>query len=716
MSDKSISHENHAMPSAYKEGGHNPNLLIKEKSPYLLQHAYNPVQWRPWGQEAFEKAKREDKPIFLSVGYSTCHWCHVMEKESFEDDEVAEVINRIFVPIKVDREERPDIDHIYMTACQMMTGSGGWPLTVIMTHDRQPFFAGSYFPKHTQHGRIGLIDLSERIEFIWRNERSKIEETTASILSALSQSREDSDGELLDLVTLKTCYENLSQRFDLKQGGFSDAPKFPTPHNLLFLLRYWKRSGDDKALQMVTKTLDEMRLGGIYDHVGFGFHRYSTDAKWLVPHFEKMLYDQAMLAIAYTEAYQATGNPDYMKTTDEIFEYVLRDLTSKEGAFYSAEDADSEGVEGKFYLWTLDEIRTSLENDEAALVEKVFNVYPMGNFKEEATQEITGTNILHLKRPLLSFSDQHGVSPSEDIETLWDVARRKLLKTREGRIRPYMDDKILTDWNGLMIAALARASLVFDNPKYYHSAARAADFILSNMRDSNGKLFHRYRQGESGLSAHIDDYSFFIWGLLELYEASFDPKYLKIAVELNADCLRRFWDDKIGGFFFTANDGEKLLVRQKEVYDGATPSGNSVAAMNILKISRFTGSSELESMASIMAGAFSSTVKKFPSAYTQFLLFVDFTLGPSFEIALVGHLESNDMKNIMTSLNKIYAPNKVLIFRTCASESPEILEIAPYLVNFEMINDKATIYVCRNYACETPTNDPKRMLSLLATN
>jgi uncharacterized protein YyaL (SSP411 family) len=526
---------------------------------------------------------------------------------------------------------------------------------------------------------------------------------------------EDSSGDILDSAILRTCHDNLSQRFDHKQGGFSDAPKFPTPHNLLFLLRYWKRSGEDTALQMVTRTLDKMRLGGIYDHVGFGFHRYSTDAKWLVPHFEKMLYDQAMLAIAYTEAYQATGNPDYMKTTDEIFEYVFRDLTSTEGAFYSAEDADSEGVEGKFYLWTLDEIRGSLEKDEAELAEKAFNVYPMGNFREEATQSLTGTNILHLKRPLSNLSEQLGVS-SQQIENVWDAARRKLLKIREDRIRPHMDDKILTDWNGLMIAALAKASLVFDNPQYYHAAARAADFILSRMRDDTGRLFHRYRLGESGLSAHIDDYSFFIWGLLELYEASFDPKYLKIALELNSDFIKRFWDDKTGGFFFTASDGEKLPVRQKEVYDGATPSGNSVAAMNILKLSRFTGSSELESMASIMAGTFSSTVRKFPSAYTQFLLFVDFLLGPAFEIALVGHRDSNDVKNIMTSLNRIYAPNKVLIFKPCDLESREILGLAPYLANFEMINDKATIYVCRNFACETPTNDPDRMLSLLATN
>ncbi|MGP8284681.1 MAG: thioredoxin domain-containing protein, partial [Desulfomonilaceae bacterium] len=535
-----------------------PNRLIDEKSPYLLQHAYNPVDWHAWGVEAFERAKQEDKPIFLSIGYSTCHWCHVMEKESFEDDEVAELMNKVFVSIKVDREERPDIDHTYMTVCQMMTGGGGWPLNIVMTADRKPFFAGTYFPKNSRHGRIGLIELSERIEHLWLNDRAQIDDATEKIVTALNVPAPRGVSGALDLEVLRTAFQQLSQRFDPKYGGFGEAPKFPTPHNILFLLRYWKRSGDERSLQMVTKTLDQMRLGGIFDHVGFGFHRYSTDAQWLTPHFEKMLYDQAMLALAYTEAYQATRKISYKKTAEEIFDYVLRDLTSPEGAFYSAEDADSEGEEGKFYLWTLDEIREALPDTEANLVERAFNVFSMGNFKEETTQSLTGRNILHLKRPLEQLNGQLGFSEIQIQET-WESARKRLFEIREKRVHPHKDDKILTDWNGLMIAALSKASRVFGDKAYAVAAGRAVNFIITSMRDTNGRLLRRYRLGEAGLSAHVDDYSFLVWGLLELYETTFEPQYLKIAVDLNKDFVQRFWDKEQGGFFFTANDSEKLL-------------------------------------------------------------------------------------------------------------------------------------------------------------
>lgn len=611
-----------------KEHSQRTNRLIKEKSPYLLQHAHNPVDWHAWGEEAFDKATREDKPIFLSIGYSTCHWCHVMEKESFEDDEVAETMNGIFVSIKVDREERPDIDHIYMTVCQLMTGGGGWPLNIIMTPDKRPFFAGTYIPKHSQQGRIGLLDLSQRIQHLWINDRSQIQSTTQTVVSALRRHPEGSLGPPLDIDILKTAFEHLSQRFDPKSGGFSDAPKFPTPHNLLFLLRYWKRSQDEQALKMVTKTLDEMRLGGIFDHVGFGFHRYSTDANWLTPHFEKMLYDQAMLALAYTEAYLATGNADYKETVEEILEYVLRDMTSPEGGFYSAEDADSEGVEGKFYLWTLDEIRDVLPEKEAKFVENTFGVFNLGNFKDESTQSLNGTNILHLKRPMDKLSKEFNLS-SKDIEEIWEKSRKILFQVREKRIRPHKDDKILTDWNGLMIAALATAARALDNSAYVQAARRAADFILEKMRDSNGRLQRRYRLGEAGLSAHVDDYAFLIWGLIELYESTLEAKYLDTALDLNADFVDRFWDKQSGGFFFTAEDGEKLLVRTKEIYDGATPSGNSVAAMNLAQLSKITGAPELESLASSVGQAFAGTVRQFPSAYTHFLLHVDFIIGPS---------------------------------------------------------------------------------------
>ncbi len=692
-----------------------PNQLINEKSPYLLQHAYNPVDWHAWNDDAFEKARREDKPIFLSIGYSTCHWCHVMEKESFEDPDVARVMNRVFVSIKVDREERPDIDHSYMTVCQMMTGGGGWPLNIVMTADRKPFFAGTYFPKSSRHGRIGLIELSERIEHLWSNDRAQIEDATEKIVTALNVPAPRGASGELDLEVLSTAFQQLSQRFDPTYGGFGESPKFPTPHNLLFLLRYWKRSGDEKSIQMVTKTLDQMRLGGIFDHIGFGFHRYSTDAQWLTPHFEKMLYDQAMLALAYTEAYQATGKISYRKTVEEIFDYVLRELTSPEGTFYSAEDADSEGEEGKFYLWTLDEIREALPDTEVNLVERAFNVFSMGNFKEETTQSLTGRNILHLKRPLEQLNGQLGFSENQIQET-WEKARKRLFEIREKRVHPHKDDKILTDWNGLMIAALSEASRVFSNPNYARAASRAANFILTHMRDTDGRLLRRYRLGEAGLSAHVDDYSFLVWGLLELYETTFETRYLKEALHLNTDFVERFWDKESGGFFFTADDSEKLLVRQKEIYDGATPSGNSVAAMNLIKLSRITGSTELDSMVSAFGDAFSGTVRLFPSAYTQFLLFADFLLGPSFEVVIVGTKGAEETDIMLKRLNSSYVPNKVVILKNSNREHTEIVSIAHYLKDFEIINKRVTAFVCGNYTCESPTNDPEKMLSMLRTN
>ncbi len=692
-----------------------PNRLIDEKSPYLLQHAYNPVDWHAWGVEAFERAKQEDKPIFLSIGYSTCHWCHVMEKESFEDDEVAELMNKVFVSIKVDREERPDIDHAYMTVCQMMTGGGGWPLNIVMTPDKKPFFAGTYFPKYSRQGRIGLLDLSARIEQLWFNDRAQIDDATEKIVTALNLSTEQDLTGILDLDTLKTAFNQLTQRFDPRYGGFGEAPKFPTPHNILFLLRYWKRSGDEKALQMATMTLDQMRLGGIFDHVGFGFHRYSTDAQWLTPPFEKMLYDQAMLALAYTEAYEATNKISYKKTVEQIFDYVLRDLTSPEGGFYSAEDADSEGEEGKFYLWTLDEIQEILPETEARFVERAFNVFSMGNFKEESTQSLNGRNILHLKRPLEKLNGQLGFTEKKIQET-WESARKRLFEIREKRVHPHKDDKILTDWNGLMIAALSKASRVFGNKDYFLAAARAADFIIAKMRDANGRLLRRYRLGEAGLSAHVDDYSFFIWGLLELYETSFEIIYLKVALQLHDDFLERFWDKESGGFFFTADDSEKLLVRQKEIYDGATPSGNSVAAMNLIKLSRICASLEFDSMVLAIGKAFSADVKRFPSAYTQFLLFVDFLLGPSFEVIIVGPESSVETDIMLERLNSAYIPNKVVIFKNSDTKPTEIVSIAPYLKDFEMTNKHVTAFVCGNYKCESPTNNPEKMLSILRTN
>ena len=688
------------------------NRLVHEKSPYLLQHAYNPVDWFPWGEEAFETARKQDKPIFLSIGYSTCHWCHVMEHESFEDHDTAELMNDAFVSIKVDREERPDIDHIYMTVCQMMTGGGGWPLNIIMTPDKRPFFAGTYFPRDSRYGRIGMVDLSRRIKELWTSNRQEILQSAGKILTALRQLPDDSPGMPIDEEILETAYLQLAQRHDERKGGFSQAPKFPTPHNILFLLRHWKRTGSEKALEMVENTLRAMRQGGIYDHVGYGFHRYSTDDEWLVPHFEKMLYDQAMLALAYTEAYQASENAEYERTAREIFAYVMRDMTSPEGGFYSAEDADSEGVEGKFYVWTLDQIQDELDAEDADIVTRVFNLEVGGNFKEEASSHMTGTNILHLKKPLSEIADDLQIS-EKDLNDILERARKRLFSVRERRIHPQKDDKILTDWNGLMIAALARGSQVFDRAEYALAARKAADFILIIMRGSDGRLLHRFRGGQAGLPAHVDDYAFLIWGLLDLYETLFDVRYLKSALQLNQEFLEHFWDEKAGGFYFTASDGEELLVRKKEIYDGATPSGNSVAALNLLRLARITANTELESMSDNLTRAFSGNVRQLPSAYTQLLSAIEFGIGPSHEVVIAGNLDADDTSAMLRALRKPFLPNKVVILKPSGETDPEISRIATYTQQQNPIDGKATAYICRNYNCLLPTKDHREILELL---
>lgn len=691
------------------------NRLKDEKSPYLLQHADNPVDWYPWGEEAFKKAIEENKPIFLSIGYSTCHWCHVMEHESFEDPEVAKLMNDVFVSIKVDREERPDIDNVYMTVCQMLSKGGcGWPLTIFITPDKKPFFAATYIPRQSRFGRTGMIELIPNVAEIWETQRDKILRSANKITSALQQSNQtsDSQGQELDISTIKLAYNQLAKRFDSKSGGFGTAPKFPSPHNLLFLLHYWKRSGDEKALDMVEKTLQEMRLGGIYDHIGFGFHRYSTDPEWLVPHFEKMLYDQAMLAMAYIEAYQATGKKEYQKTAREIFTYVLRDMTAPGGGFYSAEDADSEREEGKFYIWTEDEIRKTLEKEKGNLFIDVFNVQKEGNYSEEASGKQAGKNILHLRQPLSRISSQFKV-PENEIEESIESARYKLFSLREKRVHPHKDDKILTDWNGLMIAALAKGAKAFNEPKYVDSARRAVDFILNRMRTSDGRLLHRYRDGKAGIQANVDDYAFLIWGLFELYEASFDTNYLKTALDLNNQLVKYFWDEKSGGFYFTPHDGEALLVRQKEIYDGAIPSGNSVAMLNLLRLGRITANSDLEERAAKIEKTFSYQLKRSPSAFTMSMSALDFGLGPSYEVVIAGKSNAKDTEAMLSALRSQFIPNKVVLFRPTEEESPDITRIAEFTKGQLTINGKATAYVCKNYICDMPTNNINKMLDHL---
>ncbi|MBI4963384.1 MAG: thioredoxin domain-containing protein [Desulfomonile tiedjei] len=707
-----MEHVSHPEEASHIGHTHKPNRLIHEKSPYLLQHAYNPVDWYAWGDAAFEKASTEDKPIFLSIGYSTCHWCHVMEKESFEDPAVAQLMNDAFVSIKVDREERPDIDHIYMTVCQMMTGGGGWPLNIIMSPDKKPFFAGTYFPKESMHGRLGMVDLSVRIKELWTTQREQVMESAGKIMLAIRQAPDDSPGDLPGADVSAKAYQQLAERYDRNKGGFSAAPKFPTPHNMLFLLRYWKRTNDPKALEMVEKTLQAMRRGGIYDHIGLGFHRYSTDADWLVPHFEKMLYDQAMIAMAYIEAYQATGKAEYEKTAREIFTYVMRDMTAPEGGFYSAEDADSEGEEGKFYVWKIEEAERVLDPDEFNLVTRVYNLWPAGNFHEEATGRLTGNNIPHLKEPVGAIASRLGMS-SEGLESRLEKVRQKLFEVRKKRVHPHKDDKILTDWNGLMIAALAKGAQALNRPEYSDAAKKAADFVLSTMRDANGRLLHRYREGEAALPSHVDDYAFFIWGLLELYEATFDVRYLRTALDLNTDFMEHFWDRSIGGFFFTAEDAESLLLRKKEVYDGATPSGNSVAALDLLRLGRITADATLERNAEQIGKAFSGNIQQFPSAYTQMLLATEFFIGPSREVVIAGKPGASDTEDMLRKLRALYLPNKVVVLRPTDETAEEIEAIAAYTHDQHSLDSKATAYVCRNYNCELPTADPKEMVELL---
>ena len=693
-----------------------PNKLISEKSPYLLQHAHNPVDWYPWGPEAFERAKKEDKPVFLSIGYSTCHWCHVMEQESFEDPEVAQLMNQTFVCIKVDREERPDIDNIYMTLCQMMTGRGGWPMTIIMTPDKRPFFATTYIPKETRFGQTGMKELVPSIRALWQGRREELFASAEQIAGALDQIASESPGSLrgeLGEGTLKTAYDQFSQQFDKQYGGFGTAPKFPTPHNLMFLLRYWRRTGDEGVLGMVEKTLQGMRLGGIYDHVGFGFHRYSTDSRWFLPHFEKMLYDQALLAMAYTEAYQATaGKEEYEQTAREIFSYVLRDMTDPKRGFYSAEDADSEGEEGKFYLWTHDEVGHILSQEEAELITSVFHIEREGNFTEEATGRKTGGNIFYLDKPLREIASDLAV-PLEGLGQTLEGARTKLFEAREKRVHPHKDDKILTDWNGLMIAALAKGAQVFGEPLYEEAARRAADFVLSKMVDARGRLYHRYRDGEAAITAFLDDYAFLTWGLIELYETTFEPSYLHKALDLNAMMIKHFWDGKKGGLYFTADDADTILTRKKEIYDGAVPSGNAVAMLNLLRLARLTAQPELEEKAAHLSRAFSTMISQAPGAHTQWMIALDFARGPCYEVVIVGDPHAEDTKAMVRTLRKAFVPSKAVILRPAGAETPDITRLAEFSKDLSRLNNKATAYVCRNFQCELPTTEPQQMLRLL---
>ena len=687
----------------------NANRLLGEKSPYLLQHAYNPVDWYPWGEEAFAKAAAEDKPIFLSIGYSTCHWCHVMEHESFEDSSVAALMNKTFINIKVDREERPDVDDVYMTVCQMMTGSGGWPLTILMTPDKRPFYAATYIPRESHYNRPGMLDLIPRIGEVWKTERDKIFESAQQIETHLQKSIDHKAGEVLGQQLLDVAFSQFEKTYDAHYGGFNQKPKFPTPHNMMFLLRYHQRTGQAQALQMVDKTLTEMRYGGLYDHVGKGFHRYSTDEKWLLPHFEKMLYDQAMLLFAYLEGFQANQNPLFRQTAEDILTYVLRDMTSPEGGFYAAEDADSEGEEGKFYVWSRAEVLDVLGKADGEWFSAHFNISADGNFHDEATGEAAGVNIPHLVKSYASLAAAEGVTEEKFQQRAAQVLKR-LFDHREKRIHPLKDDKVLTDWNGLMIAASARAGRVLNNPAYVQASAAAFAFVEKKLLQENGKLLHRYRDGEAAIGGFLDDYAFMIWGAIELFEATGEPQYLQKALQFTDIAIANFWDDQNGAFFFTAQDAEELLVRKKEIYDGAIPSGNSVMMLNLLRLARLSGNMVLENRSADIGRAFSNQVTRYPAGHTLLMSALDFSIGPVFEVVVAA--KAGESGKILAALNQPYLPNKVLVIKNEANAA-ELAKVAPYTKEMAAGKDSSLIYVCRNFACQLPVSSAEEALKFM---
>lgn len=658
------------------------NRLINEKSPYLLQHAHNPVDWFSWSKEAFDKARREDKPIFLSIGYSTCHWCHVMERESFEDEEVAEVLNKYFVSIKVDREERTDIDSIYMTFCQAFTGRGGWPLTVILTPDKKPFFAGTYFQKES------LIELLNKVNDLWQKDKESLIKDSEDVVNEIKRYEKVKGGAKLDESIIKETAAALKSSFQRNYGGFSRAPKFPTPHNLYFLLRYYYVYKDEEALDIVEKNLMYMYKGGIFDHIGFGFSRYSTDEKWLVPHFEKMMYDNALLSLVYTEAYCLTKKAIYKEVAEKIYSYILRDMTSPEGGFYSAEDADSEGVEGKFYLWELDEIETVLGKEKSGIFTDIYDITNKGNFE--------GVNIPNLIRTSLDK-----IENNEGLKKELEVMREKLFQYREGRVHPFKDDKILTSWNGLTIASLSYAGKVLNNNDYIKASKKAADFIIENLIREDGRLLARYRDGEAANLAVLEDYAFFVFGLIELYQASFEVKYLDKALELNNQMIELFMDEE-GGFYLYGKDGEELIMRPKEIYDGAIPSGNSVAAQNLIRLRDLSGNFEFDEIKEKQINAFSSKIKRSPTAYVNLITAFMYSFAPIREIVIAGKKDEKFVQDALDIINKNYNPFQNIILN---NESEELFKINKFIENHGKVNGKNLIYICENFSCTEPVDN-----------
>ncbi|MCF7807350.1 MAG: thioredoxin domain-containing protein [Candidatus Marinimicrobia bacterium] len=665
------------------------NRLAQEKSPYLLQHAENPVDWFSWGEEAFQAAREADKPIFLSIGYATCHWCHVMAHESFESPEIAAAMNDTFICIKVDREERPDIDAIYMMTCQMMTGQGGWPLSIVMTPEKQPFYAATYIPPENRYGRMGMDKLIPALKNAWKHQKTEVMNSAHDIYNTLVQQQVSRDESGLQPELVGKGYRELMGQYDKKNGGFGSAPKFPTPHRLILLLR----QGETDAMSAARHTLHQMRLGGIFDHIGFGFHRYSTDPHWLLPHFEKMLYDQALLACAYLEAFEYTQEESFADVAREILLYVSRDMTDPLGGFYSAEDADSEGEEGLFYIWSASELKQLL-GDKYSRVGELWNISEAGNFKDESSGEASPFNIPHLSR-----------KPNNQDRDLLLEAGQTLFEVRENRIHPQKDTKVLADWNGLMIAAFARAARVLDDEFYLDLAKKANQFIQSQMTTEEGELWHRWCDGEVSVPGQMDDYVFLTQGLLELYESTLDLDYLDQALRYNDILKDNFIDAAGGGYFMTSIHAEELITRPKSLYDGATPSGNSLHMLNLLKLSRLTGKIELEQQAGAIEGAYTDALKRSPSNISQALIALQFAQGDTQEVVIVGPRHHSQTQEMLTLIQAEYDPFRVILLKD-PEEQEHVSRVAPFTADMDMLDEKPTVYICQNFACDRPINSP----------
>jgi uncharacterized protein YyaL (SSP411 family) len=670
------------------------NRLANETSPYLLQHKDNPVAWYPWSAEALGQAKAEDKPIFLSIGYSACHWCHVMEHESFENDEIAKLLNDNFISIKVDREERPDLDQIYMTAVQMMTGRGGWPMSVFLTSDLEPFYGGTYWPPQPRMGMPGFGQVLSGVLEAWRNRRDQLVEQAAKLTDVLRQHAAGGGAaEDLDMSLLLGAEAELERIFDYTYGGFGGAPKFPHPMNVRLLMRMWHRNGRRGLIDMVTQTLERMAAGGIYDHLGGGFHRYSVDARWLVPHFEKMLYDNALLAGCYLEAHVATGNADYARVTRETLDYVIREMQHPDGGYYSTQDADSEGVEGKFFVWTPAEVREVLGMEAAETFCRVYDVTDSGNFER--------TNILNLPKPIAACAKILNRDEA-DLRAELAASRQKLFDVRERRVHPGLDDKVLVSWNGLMIDSMATAAGVLDEPRYLASATAAAEFMFAQMCRGDGRLLHTWRSGVAKLDAYLDDYASLINALVSLYEAGFDERWIDRGVALAEILLQQFHDADLGGFFFTAADHEQLITRQKDLTDNAVPSGSALAATGLLRLGKLTGRGDLLAAAVGTLRAAASHMKQHAMATGQMLLALDFHLGPTPEVVITWDGSMDEAAEILAQLRRRYLPRKVVACRTNQADRQRSNALSGLFAGKQPQPGQMALFVCENFGCQKP--------------